>query len=109
MKLTPIASMRTSASPRAGFGLSTSTYSSTSGPPVFETRIAFMGGNDMPFVIAHVVQGNAGEGARHHTGNERRQRGWGGGFHVVAGVLARGWGGGSRVVAGVLARGRGNG
>src|ERR1700690_865467 len=42
MKLTPMASSRTRAWPGPGFGVSTSTYSSTSGPPICETRIAFM-------------------------------------------------------------------
>src|SRR5438876_3940523 len=43
MKLTPIASRRTSACFAAGAGRSTSTYSSASGPPVCRTRIAFIG------------------------------------------------------------------
>src|SRR5438105_6773501 len=42
MKLTPTASMRTSTSPSRGVGRSTSTYSSTSGPPVLEMRIAWL-------------------------------------------------------------------
>jgi hypothetical protein len=37
MKFTPIASMRTSTSPARGSGFGTSTYSSTSGPPVART------------------------------------------------------------------------
>src|SRR5947207_2664988 len=43
MKLTPIASMRTSACPAPGAGRSTSTYSSASAPPVCRTWIAFIG------------------------------------------------------------------
>src|SRR5438093_2595685 len=40
MKLTPIDSRRTSASPLFGFGVSISTYSSASAPPCFLTWIA---------------------------------------------------------------------
>src|SRR5512132_4314254 len=42
MKLTPIASSRTSACPLPGCGVSTSASFSSSGPPVEETRMAFM-------------------------------------------------------------------